>query len=75
MIFRRWQQEHQYMIKWISDNGRITFEEPIQFDMNAHQVDGCWHIPFEDDSHCTFGTKSFELRKNWLCISKVEKVP
>lgn len=58
------------MIKWIGDNGRITFELPNKFDMNAHQVDGCWHIPFENDNHCTLQRMAFELRKNWLCVSK-----
>lgn len=57
------------MIRSISVYGRVAFEERIQFDMNAQQVDGCWHIPFKDDA-CTYQKTFFELCQNWLCVSK-----
>ncbi|KAG4071406.1 hypothetical protein HA402_011560 [Bradysia odoriphaga] len=67
-VYRRWQEQHRYKVRAISDYGRMTFDDPVKFDMNAQQVDGCWHIPFENGLHCTL--KENYLRKNWLCVSK-----
>lgn len=69
-VFRRWQQQRQWKLQWIDNNGRPTFQQPIKVCMNAHQEDGCWHIPYENDEHCRIPQNNFDLRKNWLCVSK-----
>ncbi|KAJ6646082.1 Mitochondrial ribonuclease P catalytic subunit [Pseudolycoriella hygida] len=72
-IFRKWQQQRQYLINYIHNNGRIEFEETIRFDPNAHQVNGCWHIPFGNNPKSTFQENYLFLQKNWLCVSKKYK--
>lgn len=73
IIFRRWQLLRQHMLQGIYDNGKVTFVKPIQFDINAHQVDGCWHIPYDNDKPCTIPQNSFNLRMNWLCVPKIDE--
>lgn len=71
-VFRRWQQQHQYSVKNVEDPDIVEFDDRIEFDMNAQQMDdGCWHIPFRSNSSFTFQDDNFfKLWKNWLCVSK-----
>lgn len=68
-IFRRWQQEHQYYLAPGANTfGQVQIQVPIKFQMNAHTVDGKWHIPYTDE-YLSTPPDSFELPRSWLCIS------
>lgn len=70
IIFRRWQLLRQHKVQRIYDNGKVVFVRPMEFDMSAHQVDGCWHIPYDNDKQCSF-RQNFDLQRSWLCVSNL----
>lgn len=67
LIFRRWQQLHQYWLIHASDNGKMLVKEPVKFCTNAHQVDNVWHIPFDEEFNPQT-IQGSEMSKNWLCV-------
>lgn len=71
VLFRQWQQEHQYYLDRVAldNDNAVSIRQPVTFDQNAHKINGnCWHIPFTTE-YISKLPDSFELQPNWLCIT------
>nr|CAD7426492.1 unnamed protein product [Timema monikensis] len=69
--FRRWQQQHQYQLIYIENNGRVKLKHPLNFNPMAQQDrDGNWHIPYDLESHPGV-FQSLEPPLLWLCLRKI----
>jgi len=68
MLFRRWQQQHQYQLVSTTDRySRVIVKDPIGFELRAHKMNGFWHIPFTDGK-IQLSHQTFELPSCWLCL-------
>lgn len=73
ILFRRWQQEHQYHLDKVQLDDSISIRQPIKFNQHAHKVDDCWHIPFVEEYMPNL-PDSFETQPLWLCIKISSKL-
>lgn len=67
-VFKRWQQEHQYSLLSITNDGRVIIKSPFKFDMFAHRSPGNehqWHVPLVEDS---VKIPKVEKQACWLCV-------
>lgn len=67
VIFRRWQQEHQYALVTQTESGNIIVKEPIRHLICAHKVEDKWHVPYKEE-FVQHVADSFEVPEQWLCI-------
>lgn len=67
VIFRRWQQEHQYSLMTQTDCGKIIVKEPIRHLICAHKVQDIWHVPYKKEFAIHI-TDSFEIPEHWICL-------
>lgn len=61
-IFKQWQYTHQYYIS--PESYRLI--KPLQYDPFAQENNGCWHIPYREDS--LYSKLLHKPVNNWLCI-------
>ncbi|KAM7349712.1 mitochondrial ribonuclease P catalytic subunit [Cochliomyia hominivorax] len=71
VIFRRWQQEHQYALVTQTESGKIIVKEPIRHLICAHKVQDIWHVPYKQE-FSQHVADSFEIPEQWLCIKIVK---
>ncbi|XP_004525120.1 mitochondrial ribonuclease P protein 3 [Ceratitis capitata] len=67
IIFRRWQQEHQYALITQTKDGRIIVKEPTRHLLYTHKVQDTWHVPYKS-SYSPNPSETFEVPESWLCI-------
>ncbi|XP_062557657.1 mitochondrial ribonuclease P catalytic subunit [Armigeres subalbatus] len=67
-VFKRWQQEHQYSLLSITNDGRVIINSPFQYDMFAHcspENANRWHVPLVENS---VKIPKVEKQACWLCV-------
>ncbi|XP_073828091.1 mitochondrial ribonuclease P catalytic subunit [Musca autumnalis] len=71
VIFRRWQQEHQYSLITQTESGKILVKEPVRHLICAHKVQNQWHVPYKKEYQPNV-PDSFDIPEHWMCI-KINK--
>ena len=67
ILFRRWQKQNQFSLITTLQNSEIVVQEPLPFEMRAHKINSCWHIPFTSEN-INFTYETFDLPSSWLCL-------
>ncbi|XP_023298776.2 mitochondrial ribonuclease P catalytic subunit [Lucilia cuprina] len=71
VIFRRWQQEHQYSLVTQTESGKIIVKEPIRHLICTHKVEDVWHVPYKNEFSPHI-TDTFEVPEQWLCLKIIK---
>uniref|UniRef100_A0A675B338 Mitochondrial ribonuclease P catalytic subunit n=1 Tax=Anopheles darlingi TaxID=43151 RepID=A0A675B338_ANODA len=68
VVFKRWQQEHQYSLLSILPDGRVLIKAPFKHDLYAHKSPSShrWHVPLVESG---YRIPKVEKQSEWLCIS------
>lgn len=71
-LLRRWQQQHQFILKGFTDQYRPLVNQSMKYDLLPQKIEQNWHIPFVKDSKRTCRLSELnETPNEWFCF-KVE---
>ncbi|XP_053670196.1 mitochondrial ribonuclease P catalytic subunit [Anopheles nili] len=67
VVFKRWQQEHQYSLLSVLSDGRVMIKSPFKYELYAHKsCDNRWHVPLVENG---YRIPKVEKQNDWLCMS------
>uniref|UniRef100_A0A182JGX5 Mitochondrial ribonuclease P catalytic subunit n=1 Tax=Anopheles atroparvus TaxID=41427 RepID=A0A182JGX5_ANOAO len=67
VVFKRWQQEHQYSLLSILPDGRVMIKAPFKYELYAHKSgDNRWHVPLVENG---YRIPKVEKQSEWICLS------